>query len=572
MRKKKKRVFSKELTLLIMLIYMGAMLILGSTFSVISVTLFSQKAKEDMLFYLENMGKQFEAKVQFIEDSIITIRHNIMLNDFFNGENYKPQEITTQLAYSSNLFSERNIVNSHYPFIERIYIFNKKGEYESDFFYPTTVSERNELDLEYSKLYQSFSEKDLEYDYRINKGVLDVCLYLYDINMNKMGTCIVGVNVQSIEYIFQDLEKYKACTWQVSGGGEENLVLLEFSNGRTNQLEENTSWLKSASKHGFGLGTFVQVKKNEVYSSLFPTLITFIVVFFSLLFGISGIVIFLSRRFSRPLKIIVEHIRDFGRSGLNTRLEGFSTQEFDDISIVFNEMADRINDLIVQNYEKKLFASQAQVRFLQSQINPHFMFNIMSMIGMRAKLQGNDDVMDLLTAFSKLIQGKIFRKDEIKIPLREEMELVGFYLYLQSNRFRDKITYEIKYADESVKENLIPRLCIEPIVENAVSHGLEQKEGKGKISIYIYEKEEGLYIVVSDDGVGFDVQEMLESHRDSDENHVHIGLTNTMELIHILYGEGYGVKIDSKKNVGTKVIIELPVEKGMGRNVESDYS
>lgn len=568
---KKKRVFSKELTLLTMSIYICAMLILGITFSVISVNLFSQKAKADMQFYLENLGEQFEVKVQFVEDIVITMRHNIMLDSFFRGSGYHSQEVKTQLSYNSNLFSEKNMVGSQFPFVERIYIFNVNGEYEKNLFYPITVLDTNQLDSRYKSLYQDFKANSREYDYQIDEDVMNICLRLYDVNMKEAGICIVGVNIPSIKYMLQDLEQYEGCAWRVGGAGEKPSVLLEFSDEKEKPKGKD-SWIERKSRHGFGLETYVAVKSSEAYSSLRPTVITFAVIFLSLLLGIAVVVMFLSRRFSRPLGIIVEHIRDFGKSGLNTRLEEFNTQEFDDISVVFNEMADRINDLITQNYEKKLLATQTQVRFLQSQINPHFMFNIMSMIGMRAKMQGNDEVMDLLTAFSKLIQGKIFRKGEIKIPLREEMELVGFYLYLQSNRFRDKITYEIHYEKEAVKDNLIPRLSIEPIVENAISHGLEQKEGNGKIEIYIYEQEERLYIVVKDDGVGFDVLEMLNSHRRADENHVHIGLTNTKELIHILYGPSYGIQIDSEKNAGTKVMITLPIERGSRTNVESDDS
>lgn len=569
--KKKKRVFSKELTLLTMTIYICAMLILGITFSVISVNLFAEKAKDDMQVYLDNVGQQFEAKVQFMEDIVTNIRHNVMLSAFFNDSSYSSQEIKTQLAYSSNLFSEKNMVRSQYPFVERIYMFNAKGVYENNFFYPITVSDMNLLNTEYQKEYQVFKEKNLEYDYHVNEDDMNIYLRLYDVNMNEIGVCIVGISIESVQYMFQDLNKYAESKWQLSTSQENCKVLLEYPENGI-QSGRTDSWIESRSNHGFGLQTYLAVKSSEVYSALLPTIITFAVIFIVLLLGIAVVVIFLAQRFSNPLRIIVEHIRDFGKSGLNTRLEGFSTQEFDDISVTFNEMADRINDLIIQNYEKKLLATETQVRFLQSQINPHFMFNIMSMIGMRAKMQGNDDVMDLLTAFSKLIQGKIFRKGEIKIPLREEMELVGFYLYLQSNRFRDKITYEIHYENEDVKNNLIPRLTIEPIVENAVSHGLEQKEGKGKIAIHIYEKEERLFILVEDDGVGFDVLQMSKSNRQADENHVHIGLFNTKELIHILYGESYGVHINSEKNVGTRVMIELPIEKGSSINVESDDS
>ena len=103
---------------------------------------------------------------------------------------------------------------------------------------------------------------------------------------------------------------------------------------------------------------------------------------------------------------------------------------------------ERIQYLITQVYEKELLASQSQVRYLQSQMNPHFQFNILAMLGLRAKLAGCEEVYQGLHAFSKLMQGKIFREKRIKIPLREELEIVDFYLFLQNSRYAQKITYE----------------------------------------------------------------------------------------------------------------------------------
>ena len=138
---------------------------------------------------------------------------------------------------------------------------------------------------------------------------------------------------------------------------------------------------------------------------------------------------------------------------------------------------------------KNLPATRLQVKYLQAQITPHFQFNILSMLSIKAKMAGNEELYQSLRAFSELVRGKIFRKKEIMIPVAEELELVEFYLYLQNSRFRDKITYEIIYPGEELKEDLIPRLLIEPLVENAVSHGLEPKEGNGKVCVVLYEGE-----------------------------------------------------------------------------------
>ena len=262
-------------------------------------------------------------------------------------------------------------------------------------------------------------------------------------------------------------------------------------------------------------------------------------------------------------------MHEFGEEQFDIRMDDFQIQEFHDISVVFNEMADKIQHLILEVYEKELTATRLQVKYLQAQITPHFQFNILSMLSLKAKLAGNEELYQCLRAFSELVRGKIFRKKEIMIPVAEELELVEFYLYLQNSRFQDKITYEIICPEEKVKENLIPRLLIEPLVENAVSHGLEPKQGSGKVQVILYEQNKRLHIIVEDDGVGFEEEDM-ETVREK-EGHTHTGQENTKRLLYILYGENHTWKVTGKKGEGTTVEIVIPSER-RADDVERDGS
>ena len=110
------------------------------------------------------------------------------------------------------------------------------------------------------------------------------------------------------------------------------------------------------------------------------------------------------------------------------------------------------------------------------------------MLSLKAKMAGNEDLYQSLNAFSKLMQGKIFRDKEIKIKVKEELDIVKFYLLLQKERYQEKLSYEIYVEDDRIREDMIPRLLIEPLVENAVSHGLEPKKEKGSIVVRLYEE------------------------------------------------------------------------------------
>ena len=186
---------------------------------------------------------------------------------------------------------------------------------------------------------------------------------------------------------------------------------------------------------------------------------------------------------------------------------------------------------------------------------------VLSMIGMKAAIKGDQEVQELIYKLSKLYQGKIFRKNEPVISLLEEIEIADFYLSIQNSRFGEKITYAIKYegGKELYEKLMVPRLSIEPIVENAVCHGLEPKEGNGHIDINVSTEEEILKIIITDDGIGFDANAIKEEK--ADKNHTHVGIWNTNKMIHNLYGEDYGLKINSIPGKGTMVVVTLPVRK-----------
>ena len=123
---------------------------------------------------------------------------------------------------------------------------------------------------------------------------------------------------------------------------------------------------------------------------------------------------------------MISNIRAFGNQNLDVRMEDSTIQEFHDMGQVFNEMADRIKYLITEVYEKQLLATKSQVKYLQSQLNPHFQFNILAMLSLKAKMSGNEELYESLNAFSKLMQGKIFRDKEIKIKsfLKDKAEII----------------------------------------------------------------------------------------------------------------------------------------------------
>ena len=582
--KKKKRSLSREIMVLTMAALVGSLFLLGTAILFVFAFVFYDNTRQDIEYVMQNTNQQFRDRLQFIEDGAIAIRHNVVLQEFFEGKKTpredgeedhftgKESQAGEQLSYAMDLFSPSNMVDRT-PFVESVYLFNNYGEYIYKYYYPLTSAAVQEKERIYKETVRAFRDSGRQYASFSEEDDIYLCFLLYDEAMEECGICVAAIQKEAVGGLFAEVETYQDWAWCVydekqvlASGGDTELVqqiaVLESEHdGEDKNTESHVIMGREAGS--FRIQSASAVGTGNLYLIMRPTLIIFVIVLLLAMVLAVLLAFALSFRFTRSLKKVRESMQAFGEEKLDVRMEELPVQEFDEIRIVFNEMAERIQYLITQVYEKQLLATQHQVKYLQAQITPHFQFNILAMLGLKAKLAGNEEVYQGIRAFSELIRGKIFRSREIKIPVSEELELVEFYLYLQNSRFHEKITYEIKCSDESVKKDLIPRLLIEPLVENAVSHGLEPKQGPGEVAVSLFEEGKWLHIVVEDDGVGFEEQEETEQKTVKEQpGHTHTGLENTKRLLQILYQENYQWILTGKKGEGTRVEIVIPIERG----------
>ena len=578
---KKNYTLKRELTFLMILTSVCTLLSVCATVFYVFFSFFFQKTQEDIEYVLRYTSQQYEAHMQFIEDSVIAIRHNTVLDDFFQKEEYDLEEIEPQLSYSMELFSERNMVERQLPFVTGIYLFNNGNECIYEHYYATTLAAGREQKRKYENMQQEFKSTSDQYACLSDKDELNIFFRIYDENMREKGIGVVQISQSAVAKVLETVQLYHNGGWAVldkndqllaSEGAQELVKKLQTSENSWNGTKDlaGTKVIGYGNLCGFGVRTVISVGYGNIFSILKPTLFIVLVGLIVVL-GIAFLVAYaISYRFTKPVTRMIQSIQAFGKPDLNARMEDSSIQEFHDMGIVFNEMADRIEYLITQVYEKEIVAARSQVKYLQSQINPHFQFNILAMLSLKAKMAGNEEVYDGLNAFSRLMQGKIFREKEIKIKVKEELEIVQFYLYLQKSRYQDKLSYEVKLEDEKIGEDLIPRLLIEPLVENAVSHGLEPKREKGNLQVLLYEREM-LYIWVKDDGVGVCRNQTKAEENKEKTPHTHVGWENTKKMLRILYGDHYKFQVWSEPGKGTEIEIAVPIERG-GNYVESDSS
>lgn len=578
---KKNYTLKRELTFLMILTSVCTLLSVCAAVFYVFFSFFFQKTQEDIEYVLRYTSQQYEAHMQFIEDSVIAIRHNTVLDDFFQKEEYDLEEIEPQLSYSMELFSERNMVERQLPFVTGIYLFNNGNECIYEHYYATTLAAGREQKRKYENMQQEFKSTSDQYACLSDKDELNIFFRIYDENMREKGIGVVQISQSAVAKVLETVQLYHNGGWAVldkndqllaSEGAQELVKKLQTSENSWNGTKDlaGTKVIGYGNLCGFGVRTVISVGYGNIFSILKPTLFIVLVGLIVVL-GIAFLVAYaISYRFTKPVTRMIQSIQAFGKTDLNARMEDSSIQEFHDMGIVFNEMADRIEYLITQVYEKEIVAARSQVKYLQSQINPHFQFNILAMLSLKAKMAGNEEVYDGLNAFSRLMQGKIFREKEIKIKVKEELEIVQFYLYLQKSRYQDKLSYEVKLEDEKIGEDLIPRLLIEPLVENAVSHGLEPKREKGNLQVLLYEREM-LYIWVKDDGVGVCRNQTKAEENKEKTPHTHVGWENTKKMLRILYGDHYKFQVWSEPGKGTEIEIAVPIERG-GNYVESDSS
>lgn len=241
----------------------------------------------------------------------------------------------------------------------------------------------------------------------------------------------------------------------------------------------------------------------------------------------------------------------------------------DEITDVYEQLyltMESLQQLIENNYSHQLSKQnweiqkkESEFKLLASQINPHFLYNTLEMIRMKALRNSDREVAEIVKILSKLMR-KALERNHDEQSLTDELKFIEMYLQIQKLRFGERISYTItKEFDEDY--SILP-MVLQPLVENSFVHGIEPKAGKGEIRIAASKSDENLILLIQDNGIGIpeeklkNLQEMLIEAKDSDR----IGLSNVNLRIKQYYGSEYGVRIDSKENEGTTITITLPLK------------
>lgn len=274
--------------------------------------------------------------------------------------------------------------------------------------------------------------------------------------------------------------------------------------------------------------------------------------------GFAGLASVLFVRVTRYISAWMNRIEEVGCAQYEGRAPRCGVCELDLLSDTFDYIALQTRILIQRIQEQRLNLREAEIRMLYSQINPHFIFNTLCCIALKARDRGAQDVYEMITCLGNLMRQKMHFGGNIDHTLREELACTEEFLHLQKLRFEQRLTYETDLRCPQALDCTVPRLALLTIVENAIIHGIEKRTQGGRIKIVIERAQGGLMLTVEDNGPGFpEAMADASGYNDAVDGR-HIGLHNTQKRIEHRYGKPYGIIINSPKGGPTRVSIYIP--------------
>lgn len=273
---------------------------------------------------------------------------------------------------------------------------------------------------------------------------------------------------------------------------------------------------------------------------------------------------FFSRRLTQPLRDIIRHMGLVESGNFSGRIPVTSNDELGDLTRRFNQMSAQLDTYTKQVYVSKIKQTEAELNALKSQIYPHFLYNTLEIIRMTAVSRQDNMVAEMVEALSDQIRYVIGTVNDL-VPLRKEIDNLTKYVYLLNCRFNNKVSFSCSCGH--LADCLIPKLILQPMVENAFIHGIKPMEGPGHIQLGAERVEDKIVLTVMDNGVGMSSEEvdriyaLLDSDQPGEKKDYEwgsIGLKNVHDRLRYLYGTEYGISLFSTPGVGTVIHVTIP--------------
>ncbi|MGD6792533.1 sensor histidine kinase [Metabacillus indicus] len=290
----------------------------------------------------------------------------------------------------------------------------------------------------------------------------------------------------------------------------------------------------------------------------------------NILFGVIGLslvvlaVLFVSFKMTSPIRILLQNIEQVEKGNMKIASQSFGSDEIGILGSRFQQMIERINQLITREYKLELENKTNQIKVLQSQINPHFLYNALQSIGTVALKNNVPQIYSLITHLSKIMRYGMNMEEDL-VPLRKEITYTNAFLFLQKERFGEHLQVHVE-VDEDVQDILVPKMILQPVIENYFKHGFDIREGIGSIELKCFRDDDELVMIITDNGIGVTPQRLNEIHEhfraealNKKGPGTNIGLKNVYSRLKLYYDHKAKLFLENKEDGGFMVTMRLPV-------------
>lgn len=525
---------------------------------------------------LSQVNQQISEQIDALDSIIPMFLSNSLISNTLESINYN------SVTYDSKISIEKQMSHTYYStslssknFINGIHIFSDDG---TEFYIPTSGKSERDIDLN-QKLLDNIDPSDpglicmsLYSEYKSiffarnifssNTG-RHIGIFIVDVApVNWIQFCAKGLDPSWFIYLYnnemsilsnEDMEVQSAQLLKQIAPQNSTVSFQELT------LSGEPYFVAAQELQGLQITSAVAAPKLLMMSDLNQTLKSYLLLMSGIVLIALAAAVVLSRAVTRPINKMVFHINEISQGRQDSLPPLKMHYEFQIWLNAFNEMLKKLDISYNDNFQKQLLLKNAEIRALQSQMDPHFLFNVLNTIAWKAQMSDNEEIYDMIISLGELLRINTISKESAYTLLEQEMKYVKFYIYLQQMRFEDKISFDIQVPD-SLMQCKIPGFCIQPLVENAIVHGLEPKKGNGKLSINIIETKRYMEISINDNGIGFEtVPDIRQIASKNDGSHTHVGLKNLDKRLELLYGEESRLHILSTPNVCTSISFRIPI-------------
>ncbi len=532
---------------------------------------------------IDQVNNNVEFYLKNIENIIYYLSQDPQVNKFLKNE-FKTQKEKAETEYEIKRilrsFSEAHteiggimIVNSNDTYISNEMSKISRDSFSRDVWFKLAYAQPSKIHLISKPLGRNIrAYKDYSSD-----SVLSVSKAFTDsVTGNFMGTVLIDLKLATIKDVIADVTLGKdGFLYILDGDGnmvyapvnpivyrvnnkwlncDTNNVTRDIKNNKYKIIYKHSDYTNFKTVGVFSLSKNLQVVTNIRFYIVGIGIVTMVLAFIAALFFTKSI--------ANPLKKLRRLMRKAEEGDLNVRFNYNGRDEIGQLGDSFNRMIDEIRNLIEMVYVEQKSKREAELKTLQAQIKPHFLYNTLDTIQWMAQVHKADDIVEVVDALTKLFRIGINKGNEM-ISVKEELEHIKSYLIIQKIRYEEKLDYEISFED-SILEYKVIKLILQPLVENAIYHGVKEKRGTGKISITVEKHEKGICLSISDNGAGMsearlqEIQAMLNSDNLGNRNPGY-GTFNVQNRIRLSFGNQYGLSFTSKAGEGTTVRVFHPI-------------